>query len=75
MDAAALKGRLNSNTTLEIGEISETLWTVSIRDLSKSPIGFIAVDVNYYSSTVEALAILKRAATDYLPRALIYRMM
>jgi len=40
--------------------------------LTDSPIGFIAIDVDYYSSAVSALEILKGPAKTYLPATCMY---
>ncbi len=37
-----------------------------------APVGFISIDVDYYSSTRDALAVLDGTEEQYLPRTLIY---
>ena len=44
------------------------LETVSL----SSPIGFISLDVDYYSSTKEALKVLSGVPAQYLPRTIVY---
>ena len=73
MDIEALKANLPENTQLIIGEISETVPNFINSKLSDTaPIGFISIDVDYYSSTVDCLSILKSKAECYLPRVLVY---
>lgn len=72
MDVDVLRSRLPVNARLVIGPISETVppFLASV-DLT-CPIGFVAIDVDYYYSTKDALGVLSGAATSYLPRVLIY---
>jgi hypothetical protein len=58
------------NATLLIGEISD-LVPQFLRD-GAPPIGFISMDVDYYSSTVEALQILQGDHHSYLPWIILY---
>ncbi len=72
MDEAALRRRLPANARLILGELKDTvpafLGTVS----DAAPIGFVSVDVDYYSSTRDALELFDGRPTQYLPRTLIY---
>jgi hypothetical protein len=72
MDEAALRRALPHNARLVIGELAETvpafLHTVS----DETPIGFVVVDVDYYSSTGDALAVFDGQPEQYLPRTLVY---
>ena len=53
------------NAKLIIGDIKETVS-------KQSPIAFIAVDVDYYSSTKECLNVLLGEPEKYLPMTLVY---
>ncbi len=70
MDVPALQARLASAKLL-IGDVSETVptWTGSPDRL---PIGFIAFDLDYYSSTVKAFSVFKGPSESRLPRVLCY---
>jgi len=57
MDVEALKRRLTSRTTLIIGDIRERIEHFQ-EEYSPSPIGFMAVDVDLYSSTMAAFRAL-----------------
>jgi hypothetical protein len=72
MNFEALKQRLDPNTKLIIGPIKNSLIDFTNQDFSSAPIAFISIDVDYYSSTVDCLQLLKCKATDYLPRVLVY---
>ena len=72
MDRSALKSRLGTNTQLVIGEIARTIPEIIKKGFSDSPIGFISLDVDYYSSTVDSLKILESASENYLPKVIVY---
>jgi hypothetical protein len=73
MDFEKLSQRLESNTKLLLGPISDSIKTCGVTDFSKAPIAFISLDVDYYSSSIDALTLLKlEDAGNYLPRVLIY---
>jgi hypothetical protein len=68
MDGAKLRAILPSNVSLIIGNVTETVpaFLNSIGDIA--PIGYVVFDLDYYSATRDALAILTAAdATKYLP--------
>ncbi len=67
MDEAALRARLDPATRLELGNVAETLPRF-LDDESLPPIGFIAFDLDLYSSTSSALAILNSPRTRALRR-------
>jgi hypothetical protein len=71
MDEKSLRDHLDLRTTLLIGNIAETLDTFS-RIASNNRIGFIAVDVDLYSSTREALKILADPKIQKLRQVPIY---
>lgn len=70
MDVAALRARLGG-TRLVLGNIAETV-PAFLAGFDLGPIGFCSVDVDYYSSTRDALAIFKGSASTRLPRVLCY---
>jgi hypothetical protein len=72
MEVGALQTRLPQNARLIIGPIDETVPSFMASVEPSNPIGFIAIDVDYYYSTRDALRILSGPATSYLPRVLIY---
>jgi hypothetical protein len=69
MDEAALRARLSS-AQLVLGPVGETVptWAGS----EHAPIGFIAFDLDYYSSTVEAFGVLEGDSSRLLPRVPCY---
>jgi hypothetical protein len=70
MDEVALRKRLKRNTTLVIGNISETIpeYFPGIED----PIGFIAVDVDLYSSARDLLRLFTLPNRKMLKRTFMY---
>ncbi len=73
MDFEKLSEKLDKNTQLFLGPISETISKFQSKDLSNAPIGFISIDVDYYSSTVDALTLLESSCSaSFLPRVVIY---
>lgn len=69
MDEAALRARLTS-AQLVLGPVADTVadWA----DSGHAPIGFVAFDLDYYSSTVEAFRVLDGDAGRMLPRVHCY---
>ncbi|MDA9979801.1 hypothetical protein N9E88_06035 [Gammaproteobacteria bacterium] len=72
MDFEKLQKALDSNTHLIIGPIQETIKKFTERNFEDSPIAFISIDVDFYSSTVESLKVLEMTSNQYLPRVTIY---
>ena len=70
MDQAALRARLRS-AKLVIGDVGVTVkeW---LRNSIESPLGFIAFDLDYYSSTKAALALFDGPESTHLPRVHCY---
>ena len=70
MDVAALQQQLTSAQLL-IGDVAQTVpeWLARKATL---PLGFIAFDLDYYSSTVHAFRIFDGAADSHLPRVFCY---
>jgi Rps23 Pro-64 3,4-dihydroxylase Tpa1-like proline 4-hydroxylase len=69
MDEAALRSRLRS-ATLKTGLIGETL--PEFLEENRAPVGFVAMDVDYYSSTVDALRVFEADTERLLPRVMCY---
>jgi hypothetical protein len=71
MDDGKLRSLLPENVELVLGELRDTLpaW---IAENPQRTIGYIVMDVDYYSSTVEALRILDGKAEKYLPVVVMY---
>ena len=57
MDVSSLRARLSPRTTLILGDLRDTIESFR-DDHDPSPIGFIAIDLDLYSSTVAALRTL-----------------
>lgn len=72
MDHALLAKKLDENTTLVLGPIGTTVETFLKKDFSTSPIGFVSIDVDYYSSTVDVLQVFKTSPVNLLPRVVVY---
>jgi hypothetical protein len=57
MDVSLLRAKLSARTTLVIGNVEETVPGF-FRQYSPPPLGFVAFDLDLYSSTLDALRIL-----------------
>lgn len=69
MDVAALRAKLSS-ATLVIGDVRQTTsqWMAE----AHAPLGFVAFDLDYYSSTVAALQVFGGDESRHLPRVYSY---
>jgi len=67
-----LRQSLPANAQLFIGEIKDTVEPFLQSVSPAAPIGFVSIDVDYYSSTHDALAVLEGEAEQYLPRVPVY---
>jgi hypothetical protein len=72
MNKELLEEKIKGKASLIYGEIHETITTFINNLSSKAPIGFISVDVDYYSSTKEVLQLFKASANLFLPLTYIY---
>lgn len=71
-DIEALRRSLPGNARLVLGDIAETAPSF-LGELSKdAPVGYVAVDVDYYWSAVEALTLLTGDPELYLPVTFVY---
>lgn len=69
MDEKKLRARLH-RASLYIGLVSETLGEFA--ESRSAPIGFISLDLDFYSSTMDALELLDLDPENFLPRVLCY---
>ena len=72
MDAAKLRAALPPNARLILGPIAQTLPAFLAELGPGNPLGFIAIDVDYYSSTVDCLKVLDGRPDAYLPWLPVY---
>jgi hypothetical protein len=70
MDVAALQARLTSAKLL-LGGVTETVPKF-LDNTAMLPVGFVAFDLDYYSSTAQALRIFDGGAATRLPRVFCY---
>lgn len=71
-DFAGLKRALPSNAELIIGDVADTVPAFTRGLTADAPLGFVAVDVDYYSAAKAALPILTGAPEHYLPVVPVY---
>jgi hypothetical protein len=71
-DYEQLRRKLPANSQLIIGDISKTIGPFLSTLQPDCPIGYVVVDVDYYSSTVECLKVFSGTADLYLPAVLMY---
>lgn len=72
MNKALLEEKTKGKATLIFGPINETLKTFITTLTKDAPIGFVSVDVDYYSSTKEVLELFKAEASLFLPLTYVY---
>ena len=73
MDQEALRKKLPANARLIMGELGDTVPRFLAELNPEAPIGFAAIDVDYYSSAVEALRIFADPMpSKYLPLPILY---
>ncbi len=70
MDIALLRNKLEERTSLVLGNVHDTV--PQFVQKSHPPIGFIAMDLDFYSSTMSALQILVLPGSCMLHRVPIY---
>jgi hypothetical protein len=68
MDEAALRSRLGPRSSLILGDVAETVFSQTF----EAPIGFVAIDLDLYSSTSAALALFHRNDVQRLVRTALY---
>jgi hypothetical protein len=69
METGPLRTRLRK-AELVLGDVRETAPAFLRR--SAPPVGFVSIDLDYYSSTRDALKVFEGEAGGYLPRVLVY---
>jgi hypothetical protein len=69
MDVPKLKSRLE-RAELVLGDVRETAPAFLGRE--RAPVGFVSFDIDYYSSTMDALQLFEGDAHRLLPRVLCY---
>lgn len=73
MNQDELRRRLPRNARLILGDLKDTVPDFIEQLTPEQPIGFAAIDVDYYSSALEALKVFSGPDPDkYLPLTLIY---
>jgi hypothetical protein len=73
MDHERLKSRLPSNARLVLGDLKHTVSEFLQNLTPEQPIGFAAIDVDYYSSATEALKVFAdENPAKYLPLTILY---
>lgn len=72
MDHAKLRAALPSFAELIIGDVAQTIPTFVGALSAEAPLGFVAVDVDYYSAAKAALPILLGHPSSYLPLVPVY---
>jgi hypothetical protein len=73
MNHEALRARLPPNGELILGQLQDTVADFRDHRLKASaPIAYVVLDVDYYSSTLDALKIFDGPAELYLPLTLLY---
>lgn len=72
MNKPLLMAQTKGKATLYFGAIKNSLKTFTEQLSAEAPIGFISVDVDYYSSTKEVLELFKADAHLFLPLTYVY---
>lgn len=70
MDVEALRARL-STASLILGDVAETVPEFCENE-KYPPVGFIAIDVDYYTATVDVLKLLSQDPDKFIPRVFCY---
>jgi hypothetical protein len=72
VDFAGLKRALPGNCELILGDVAQTVPAFMASLGADAPLGFVAVDVDYYSATKAAMPILQGPSEHYLPMVPVY---
>lgn len=72
MNQAAVQSSLPNSARLILGDVKQTVPAALSEITADAPIGFIALDVDYYSSAKSALAIFNGKPEQYLPLVSLY---
>ena len=71
-DREALMTRLPSNARLILGDLRDTIPKFVETLQAESPLGFVTLDVDFYSSSKHALALLQGPPSCYFPYISVY---
>jgi hypothetical protein len=71
MDEAYLRSQLTARTELILGDVRETVPRF-VREIQKVPVGFLAMDLDLYSSTIAAFQVLSLPEKKMLRRVPMY---
>ncbi len=71
-DFSRLRASLPKNAELIIGNVADTVREFRERLTDKSPLAFVSIDVDYYSSSKVALDVFCGDAGHYLPMTLVW---
>ena len=71
-DRSALEAWKPNNVELVLGDTADTVAGYLPRITKDAPLGFISIDVDYYSSTVPCLSVRTGYAEQYLPYFPVY---
>jgi len=72
-DLESLKAMLPGFAKIIIGDVKNTVKAFMEDELNEnSPLAFVAVDLDYYSSTKPALDVLRGAANNYIPAVTMF---
>ena len=72
MDRERLRTRLPAATRLILGDLRDTMPAFAAELSPAAPLGFATLDVDYYSSSTDALRLFLGPPTGYLPVVPIY---
>uniref|UniRef100_UPI00404AD41C hypothetical protein n=1 Tax=Gelidibacter sp. TaxID=2018083 RepID=UPI00404AD41C len=72
MNKSLLEEKIRNKAHIFFGPIKETLQELQSQLSADAPIGFVSVDVDYYSSTIEVFELFKIEATYFLPLTYVY---
>jgi hypothetical protein len=72
MDVERLTKSLPPNAQLFIGDTKANIAKFLASSASEAPVGYVVVDVDYYSSTQTVLDVFKGQPAQYLPITMVY---
>jgi hypothetical protein len=72
MDREALERSLPANAEIHFGPIGETIGSFAERLGPEAPLAFTTLDVDFYSSSKDALGLFEGRADAYLPYVTLY---
>lgn len=72
MNYELLEKHLNQNVKIIRGDIKSNISEFMANLSPQSPIGFVSIDVDYYSSTIDALMVFDDDASKYLDIVYLY---